>query len=100
MPTKKIKDLEGYKNGFPCLNPEHNPPNMMVYKSGVYEHTCPGCGHVQIFTVARVIHHIESPIKHWRWGAKDIPGYKPPRVMWNEENRRYKWHPKLDPRFV
>lgn len=34
-----------------CLNPEHNPPSHMVFDSGVYQHTCPGCGKVQTFTV-------------------------------------------------
>ena len=33
------------------MHPEHNPPSHMVYTDGVYEHTCPSCGHVQTFTV-------------------------------------------------
>jgi hypothetical protein len=43
---KKIKDLSR-----PCLHPEHNPPGMIVLPSGVYEHTCPGCGNKITFTV-------------------------------------------------
>lgn len=50
MPTKKIQDLAKL-----CLNPCHNPPGHMVYESGVYEHTCPGCGAVKIFTVTRPV---------------------------------------------
>jgi hypothetical protein len=50
MPLKKIKDLSK-----PCLNPEHNPPMHIVLEPGVYEHTCPGCGKTQIFTVRRPI---------------------------------------------
>lgn len=46
MPTIKIKDLSR-----PCLSSQHNPPSMMVYSPGVYQHTCPACGAVQIFTV-------------------------------------------------
>lgn len=46
MPTIKISDLD-----FPCMHPEHNPPNMIVFDPGVYEHTCPACGAKMIFTV-------------------------------------------------
>lgn len=35
----------------PCLHPEHNPPSMIVLEPGIYEHTCPGCGHRTTFTV-------------------------------------------------
>lgn len=34
-----------------CLHPAHNPPAYMVYKPGVYEYTCSGCGHITNFTV-------------------------------------------------
>lgn len=50
MPTRKIADIRSQ----PCLNPEHNPPSMMVFKPGTYEHTCPGCGSKTIFTVPYV----------------------------------------------
>lgn len=36
----------------PCRHPEHNPPNMMVFSPGTYEHTCPACGATQIFVVS------------------------------------------------
>lgn len=39
----------------PCLNPEHNPPAHIVLEPGVYEHTCPGCGHTVSFTVPHTI---------------------------------------------
>jgi len=48
MSTKKIADLSPSER---CLHPEHFPPSMMVYQDGVYEHACPGCGHVTRFTV-------------------------------------------------
>lgn len=46
--TKKIADLPRHET---CLSPNHNPPNMMVYSDGVYEHICSACGHRTIFTV-------------------------------------------------
>ena len=44
--TRKIGDAPPR----PCQDPEHNPPGMMVYEPGVYEHTCPACGNTVIFT--------------------------------------------------
>lgn len=49
MPTRKIADPPESK---PCYSPEHSPPSMMVFAPGTYEHTCPSCGKVTIFTVA------------------------------------------------
>jgi len=46
MPTRKIADLPRV-----CRHPEHNPPNMMVYENGVWEHVCPACGAKQTFVV-------------------------------------------------
>lgn len=34
-----------------CLNPGHDFPSMIVLEEGVWEHTCPGCGHTQVVTV-------------------------------------------------
>jgi hypothetical protein len=34
-----------------CHSTEHNPPNMMVFRPGRYQWTCPSCGHVTTFTV-------------------------------------------------
>lgn len=45
---RKVSDLPGHMY---CRNPEHNPPSMIVLPPGVYEHTCPGCGHVTRFVV-------------------------------------------------
>ena len=36
----------------PCQHREHNPPTHISLHPGVYEHACPGCGHVTRFTVA------------------------------------------------
>jgi hypothetical protein len=44
---RKIADIKP-----PCLNPEHNPPSMIVLQPGIYQHICPGCGHSTTFTVA------------------------------------------------
>jgi hypothetical protein len=46
--TKKIKDFK------PCLHPMHNPPSLMVFSPGEYEHTCPGCGNTIRFSVPGV----------------------------------------------
>lgn len=58
MATRKIADFDPNKdNGTwnasrrQCRHPEHNPPSMMVYSPGVWEHTCPGCSKVTTFTV-------------------------------------------------
>ena len=47
MPTKKIADPPLP----PCRDSEHNPPSMMVFEPGVYEHTCPTCGQKMVFRV-------------------------------------------------
>lgn len=51
MPTRKIGDLRFVQ---PCRHPEHLPPTMRVWRPGVYEHTCPGCGNVIRFVVPGV----------------------------------------------
>lgn len=43
---RKIADLPK-----PCNHPEHYPPAHICLKPGIYEYTCPGCGHIQRFTV-------------------------------------------------
>ena len=52
MPTRKIADLPGTAAAT-CQHPEHDPPKMMVYENGVWEHKCPSCGHKQRFVVAK-----------------------------------------------
>lgn len=58
MPTRKIRDVDKPwdKKEKVCLDLEHKPPTMQVFEPGVYEHTCPACGHVTTFTVAGVYH--------------------------------------------
>lgn len=51
MPTKRIAELK--ESWAPCRDPEHDPPTMVVWEPGVYEHTCPSCGKRQVFTVWR-----------------------------------------------
>lgn len=51
MPTVKIKDFDKEQV---CQHPEHNPPTMMVFEPGEYEHTCPNCGKKQRFIVGRI----------------------------------------------
>lgn len=48
MPTKKIRDFDHHEV---CRHPDHEPHKMMVFKPGIYEHTCPGCGRRVIFTI-------------------------------------------------
>jgi hypothetical protein len=38
MPTRKIRNLARWEREKPCDDPEHNPPRMMVFEPGVYEH--------------------------------------------------------------
>lgn len=58
IPTRRIADIDtggwcalDIKKARKCLHPEHEPPKMMVFVSGVYEHTCPGCNRTTVFTV-------------------------------------------------
>jgi hypothetical protein len=50
MPTRKIADLPNHDT---CRDPAHDPPTMMLFEPGVYEHTCPSCGHATRFVVPR-----------------------------------------------
>ena len=45
---KKIKSFE--KEDI-CQDSEHNPPTLIVLEPGVYEYTCPSCGHVTIVEI-------------------------------------------------
>jgi hypothetical protein len=51
MPTRRIDKDEKPYLPVPCFSKEHEPPSHMAYQPGKYEHTCPDCGHVIIFTV-------------------------------------------------
>ena len=48
MSTRKIRDLEPKEI---CRDPEHTPPQFMVYEDGVWEHICPSCGKRTEFVV-------------------------------------------------
>lgn len=55
MPTKRLEDLKDSDSWIPvnrCRDSEHNPPSHMVWPDGVYEHTCPSCGHKTRFTIS------------------------------------------------
>lgn len=52
MPLRKIQDLD---KSIICRHPEHNPPSMIVLPPGVYEYTCPACGHKTIFTIQAIL---------------------------------------------
>jgi transposase len=73
MPTRKIRDLDPQEK---CLNRDHEPPRNMVYSEGVYEHTCPGCGKVTVFTV-RTHSWMSRGIPLWPTGVggKQTDGY-------------------------
>lgn len=49
MPFIKQKLYD--KEDGPCNHPEHNPPAMIVLKSGEYTWKCPNCGKEQSFTI-------------------------------------------------
>jgi hypothetical protein len=42
MSFKKI-ETPNYKP--PCKDRQHNPPSAIVLKPGIYEWSCPSCGH-------------------------------------------------------
>jgi hypothetical protein len=50
-----LPDAAPWNEG-PCYHREHSPPSMIVLPEGMYEHVCPGCGHVTRFTVQRPRH--------------------------------------------
>lgn len=50
MPTRKIAEAYIWKKQI-CHDREHNPPNMMVFSPGTYEHECPSCHVKQVFTI-------------------------------------------------
>lgn len=52
MPTRKITEPNDRS---PCRDPEHEPPSMMVYANGLYEHECPSCGAKNVFRVNKPI---------------------------------------------
>jgi len=52
MPTKKIADLPSRDT---CLDRDHVPPSHMIFKTGIYEHTCPSCGTMTTFTIRKPI---------------------------------------------
>jgi hypothetical protein len=47
MPTRKI----GEPPPRPCTHPDHRPHGMRVYEPGTYEHECPRCHQIVVFTV-------------------------------------------------
>lgn len=48
MGERKISDLPDPRI---CLSFEHEPASMVVREPGIYEHTCPECGHKTVFRV-------------------------------------------------
>ena len=52
MPTRKVSDLPSHES---CLHPEHNLPLHIVLPPGVYEHECPACHYLQVFTIQGVV---------------------------------------------
>lgn len=77
MTTRKIKELDSWDTTI-CRNPNHNPPGMMVYQPGLWEHTCPSCKRSFTFIV-RPNHLVDMGGKIWK-GTKDT--VKNIRVRW------------------
>lgn len=46
--------IKKYEPKESCIHPEHEPATMKYREPGVYRHTCPGCGNVQVFDVPLV----------------------------------------------
>jgi hypothetical protein len=55
MPTRRIDDprWKGADPAHTCRDPDHNPPDMVCWEPGTYEHTCGRCGMSRTFTVER-----------------------------------------------
>lgn len=51
MPTRRIDDATPHWRANQCLDPDHNVPTMQYFPPGRYEHECPSCHHVFVFTV-------------------------------------------------
>lgn len=57
MPTRKIADTFApcaVAYGL-CSDREHELPNLHLFEPGVYEHECPSCGIVRIFTIDGIV---------------------------------------------
>ena len=52
MPTRKISDPKEDRQNV-CRSGDHEPPQMMVFEPGLYEHTCPACGKRTVFRVTK-----------------------------------------------
>ena len=48
MPTRKVGEIDRL---ITCNDPDHDPPSMMVYPPGRYQHVCKFCGRTVFFTV-------------------------------------------------
>jgi hypothetical protein len=55
--TRKVAEVPKTQK---CFDKQHNPPDMIVLEPGRYEHTCPGCGHVQTLNVPEVTMQFET----------------------------------------
>jgi hypothetical protein len=53
MPTRKIDErfTLGADARVTCRDPDHQPPDMLAYEPGTYEHVCARCGMARVFTV-------------------------------------------------
>ena len=49
-----LRQIKKYETKDTCTHPEHNSPTMIVLQPGEYEHTCPGCGKKDHFSVPLV----------------------------------------------
>ena len=49
MSLRRLPDPENWRDWY-CRHPEHEPPSMISLPRGRYEHKCPGCGIVVVFT--------------------------------------------------
>lgn len=59
MNTEKIAELTKI-----CKHPQHDPPKYRVFEPGIWKHTCPVCGHEQIFKVIKPIYG-EVFVENW-----------------------------------
>lgn len=50
--TRKIAEPQQAK--FVCKDIQHNPPTHIVYSPGTYEHRCPKCHRIIVFTVPEI----------------------------------------------
>lgn len=88
MPLRKISEPSSRRER--CLSPEHNPPNMIVLQPGTYEHECPSCGHVTVFTIPLITCSTSTAVRETYFPEYNIDDTtRWPGKVNNDENNKW-----------